>query len=73
MSCEICHEQLLASELIPYKSHTQNVIFVCKNHYCKCMPKMLPWRWINKCCDNYICKGCCYENNLGEYVCQNCQ
>ena len=75
MSCEICEEQLLSSELVPYKFHTENVIFVCKNHYCKCMPKLLPWRWItlcNKCNYNCVCKSCCQEDKDGKFVCKNC-
>ena len=91
MACHICDEQLLASELVPYKltpnnSHNvmkDSIVFVCKNHYCRCMPKLMPWSWVtecDKCNKNYICRSCAcqntcqntYEKEKGIYVCTDC-
>lgn len=37
--------------------------YICKNHWCKCMPKSSPHKSLSNCdkCDRHICKSCRYE------------
>ena len=47
--------------------------YLCKSHWCECMPQNTPWKWLTECsvCGNAICKTCKCET-ARSMVCSDC-
>lgn len=45
--------------------------YLCKNHWCICMPKSIPWNYLIPCiiCNQMICKSCAYQFYIS---CKSC-
>lgn len=48
--------------------------YLCKSHWCECMPEATPWRYLTDCgvCGGTVCKTCKCETNMGCVVCSDC-
>jgi hypothetical protein len=75
--CDICSNALTTEEIDYFKQHDLirylDCGYLCKKHWCECMPNQTPWKWLIQCgiCDNYICKTCKrYESMCSE--CYDC-
>ena len=47
--------------------------YLCKRHWCTCMPHNTPWSYVRDCslCKNSICKTC--KRTDGQYyICEDC-
>lgn len=65
MKCNKCDNIITEEEKIYIeKNKLQDICngYLCKNHWCKCMPKSTPWSYLMPCdiCDGMICKTCKY-------------
>lgn len=75
--CEKCPKLISEKEKQYFDDSGATFLFydkyLCENHWCECMPKSTPWKWLNSCdiCSRTICKTCKFEtdNNL---ICQSC-
>lgn len=78
MNCTKCSNKLTEEEL---KFFNENVLlritnnYLCKLHWCECMPDATPWKWLNTCsiCDKGICNACKnYTINNNNTICSDC-
>ena len=62
--CKLC-QKLLNKEELKYcddnwGTELQYIGYHCSTHWCSCMPKETPWKWLTPCyiCDKMMCKTC---------------
>ncbi len=84
LKCSKCYKHLTEKELQYFDENPDSGIsntlivcegYVCKKHWCECMPKSTPWSYLRTCgiCENnYICKTCKYITNSGITICEDC-
>lgn len=82
--CSKCYQSLTEEELQYFNENTTSGIsetllvcegYVCRKHWCECMPESTPWSYISSCeiCgDNYICKNCKHHAKSGLMICEEC-
>jgi len=77
-SCHICDETLTDDELTYFNENDLTILteneYRCEKHWCPCMPKMTPWKYLTSCdiCENAICKTCKRESFKGNLLCDDC-
>lgn len=72
--CMICYTKLDEEE-IRVCSNT-DYIFVCKKHWCNCMPDRTPWSYVvrcSECSDKTYCKTCKEYDENGDTICFSCK
>lgn len=81
IKCNICETFLTTEELklLKINSIAQSIgkVTVCKKHWCNCMPKRRPYKWIKmcfKCKKRMHCELCCGYDNYTDLnlVCSSC-
>ena len=72
--CMICYKKL-DDEEIQVCSKT-DFIFVCRQHWCSCMPDRIPWSYVvrcSECCEKTFCKTCKEYDDNGDTICFSCK
>ena len=75
--CNKCPNFLKNDEISYFCNNPQVLLinnYICKNHWCVCMPSKQPWNFIFECavCDNNICKTCKFITKKGLSLCDTC-
>jgi len=75
-NCNKCNTNLTDDEF-NYFQDNELVLYagyLCNKHWCKCMPKNTPWKFLTECnlCGHMVCKTCKKESGFGCIMCNNC-
>jgi hypothetical protein len=78
VKCSSCDNILYKFEKDYLESHKLIDLcrgYLCKEHWCDCMPESTPWSYIRQCdaCQNKnLCKSCKNMDRFGNFLCQRC-